>query len=214
MSCKSAKKNVVQKQVLRGMIYDWANTPIGSVELTLTSSTDSKFSKTVFSDMTGRFDFGYILPGSYTLTGYVADYEDIYENFNFIDSRQILYIRTASNTQLLEKAYEALGENKFDEAESYIKRANELKHSDMKTLFYEALLNFEKGNFDNALRILSLLEKKDASNIAVLIFAADIYQYEKKDSITALKYLKKAALFSDDSEIQKRIKILENEGEK
>lgn len=210
-SCTTGKKTVVQKQVLRGMIYDLDNTPVGSAELTLTSPDDLKFSRTVLSDMTGRFDFGELYPGTYILTGFATGYEDINENFVFMDSRQILYVRTASNTQLLEKAYEALTENKFEEASAFIKRAESLNHSDRRTLFYEALIEFEKGNIEESLRILFSLEKKDASDIAVLLFIADIYQYEKQDQLVALRYLKKASLFSDESFIKERIKMLEKE---
>lgn len=209
VSCRSAKRNAATKQVLRGMIYDWDNTPVGSAELTLTNPENSRFSKTVLSDMTGRFDFGEVYPGSYVLSGSVQGYEDISESFTFTDARQILYIRTASGTQLLEKAYEALAENKFDEAASFIRRASALDFSDRRALFYEALLNFEKGNIEESLRILFALEKKDASDAAVLLFIADIYLYEKNDSFTALRYLKKAALFSDSSAVSERIRMIE-----
>lgn len=212
-SCRSGRKNAVQKLALRGMIYDWDNTPVGSAELTLESPDNPRFSKTALSDMTGRFDFGEVNPGSYVLTGTAKGYEDISETFQFGDARQILYIRAASGTQLLEKAYEALSADKYAEASSYVKRAEALDRSDRRALFYEALIDFEKGDMEEALRILAALEKKDASDVAVLIFTADIYQYGKDDTFNALKYLKKAALFSDEPEISERIKLIEK-GEK
>ncbi len=208
-SCSTKKKQPVKKMELRGMIYDYDNLPVSSALLTLTSPEDVKINFTVYSDINGRFDFGEVNAGMYTIEGYKAGYEDILENFTFADARQIVYIKTASLEQLLEKAYNSFENSAYDEAKNYIERAENLDHQNEKALFYEALLYLETQDINEALRILNILEKKDASNVAVLLFLSDIYQYEKKDLLTALKYLKKAHKFSEDDSILQKISNLE-----
>lgn len=209
VSCSSSKKDEPYRHMLRGMLYDYDNKPLDMYELTI-----PELKRTVYTDITGRFDFGFVESGSYTITGHRTGYEDIYEQFTFSDSRQILYIRTASAGQLLSKAAECIEKNRTEEARGYIERCEMFGEDDNSVLFYKALLDLQTGDINNALRTLKRLEKNDYSESAVPLFIADIYEYEKKDAANAAKYLKKAHKLTGDDKLLARIERLEKEAEK
>ncbi|HKL86546.1 MAG TPA: carboxypeptidase-like regulatory domain-containing protein [Treponemataceae bacterium] len=151
ISCKTAEFGT-QCIDVNGMVYDFVNRPVSGYEIFAGENH-----KTI-TDITGRFTLMNLPKGLYQIIGRCDNYESYSGILDLKDKKQIVYIRIPTSSQLLDLADKSLTENRLEDAESYITRAEKTgRHITAELAFYSAVLLFRKNNNTGAIEVLKYI---------------------------------------------------------
>lgn len=206
LSCATLPKEALlefEKAPLFGMVYDGASEPVGGALV----MTDGEFAAA--TDINGRFVVPDLARGRHTCVVRREEYEDVTVEFDFMSRGQVIYVRMTSFSQLLSLAETALGKREWGKAEAFLDRASRLKSDDPLVLFFRAILARKRNEPPTARRFLQELLDRGYKEPAVLLFLADIAQYDEGDTEEALFFLRSFSRLKSDPEIEARIQALE-----
>jgi hypothetical protein len=172
--CKSSPYGKVAVG-LNGMAYDFENRPLSQYLVTLSGRA------TAATDINGRFFFPGVKPGSYTLSGEKEGYESYGAAITVSDRRQIVYLRVPNRSQLIALADEALSRNRIGEAESYMRRAENIGEPTTEVLFYAAVVFFRQGQYQEAADRLRIAVSRGARDPYVTRFLDDLAALTEKE---------------------------------
>lgn len=133
---------------LNGMVYDFENKPVPQYIITVDEKTP------VSTDINGRFFVPRVRMGKHEITGYKEGYESYKGPLAINDKRQIVYMRVANVSQLLDLADAALSKNNIEEAAGYIQRAGTIGEKTAELFFYSAVVLFRQGEYQAAIETL------------------------------------------------------------
>jgi hypothetical protein len=187
---------------LFGMIYDLDNKPCPGISLTMDGTQKAT------SDIDGRFVLLALKPGPHAVTASGADYETVQLSFNFVNQTQVLYVKLVSFDQLLAQAQDALGQKKWRDAESLLKRAAAIHDTNTVLVYLRAILDYQQGDAASAASRLEALTSGGTSIPYVYLFLADLYQYSLDKPLSAQKVLTDYLKQNDDSDVRKRLDAL------
>jgi tetratricopeptide (TPR) repeat protein len=208
ISCTTLKKeNPAQFETssLFGMIYDYDNRPCTEVQI----SIDGREGPT--SDINGRFIIQSLARGEHQMRFTKDGFETESLRFNFLNRNQVLYVRMISFGQLLEEAETALALQQWEEANDFIRRAENIKAGDPLARYLYAILLKERGRAREAADVLRGILGAGFTGPYVYLALADIYQYQLHDLEEAAGYLRDYLNIESNREAQKRLEELNTE---
>ncbi len=193
---------------LMAKVFNSQNRALAGVTVTLTSEKSKEISAQ--TDIMGKVVFPELSFGKYHVSFKSDGYETVEFSFSFLRSDQALYGRMYSLDHLLENSQDAIEQKDWDQAEQWLIRAEALGEKPVMAGFIRAILHWKKGKPAEAVKILeniALLYNPVPKEI--LLFQADIYQYDLNNPKMALKILKKYLHRTDDAIAAERKKSLE-----
>lgn len=139
-----------ERITLRGMVYDRSNRPVGNYVI----SVDGK--PRGITDIGGRFVLEDVERGTRVLAGQGQGYCSFSDVTEVVDSRQVLYIRVPTTTQMLEEALAYGKEGQLEEALACVEEALTAEES-REALFCKAVLLYLSGRHQESLGVLEAL---------------------------------------------------------
>jgi tetratricopeptide (TPR) repeat protein len=203
-SCASNPAQKKTSQGLYGMIYDGDNRPVMEVKIYV----GNKFS--AISDIHGHFSLAKLKTGkTYRIRAYKESYEEVGLGIYYTDPANVLYINMYHTDQLLSRAEQALRDKDWSQTALLLSRAD-AAHGDYPSIQYlRGVLAFHKGEYDEALGILTTAAETERNAPYLYLFIADLYQYYADDKDRALFFLNKFLGSRYEPEIAKRVRELE-----
>lgn len=181
------------------------------VEVTLIDE-DGK-TQVAYTDVTGKALFSKVKLGSYIVEMKKEDYEFVRFTFELQRPDQSLYGRLYSFDTLINECQTLMDEHKWDEALTYIDRAEQIGSDDDITTFLKAVIFWKTNKILEASIILEQLYEHDVlMPEPMLLFLADIYQYDLENFDLAKEKLEILYNQNSNEDIRQRLLSL-NEGE-
>ncbi len=195
--CKSTKQVL---PVVQGMIYDGDNEAVSDVEIYLNNR------KNAISDIYGHFTLAGLDEGKqYELKAKKKGYEEKYFSFSYTNPSQVIYLRMYSSRELINLAESMVEQKKYNDAETYLIRAEQAGGSYLSVNYLRAVICVLKSDYDTALKYANDILAAGYVDLYIYILLADIYKNGYSDIENEQLYLKKALNLSYDPAIQKRI---------
>lgn len=148
-----------EKITLQGMVYDRSNRPVGNYIITVDGKPHG------ITDIGGRFTLEKVERGLRLVTGYGKGYCSFNDMVEVVDSRQVLYIRVPTTTQMLEKALVHGKEGKLEEALACVEVVLAAEEGNREALFCKAVLLHLTGRHQESLGILESLDEGTGSDL-------------------------------------------------
>lgn len=213
LGCQTDKM-LLRKQMKSGSspliakVFNSKNRALAEVTITLSSEKSEEVSAQ--TDILGRVIFPDISFGEYHASFTLDAYETVEFFFSFLRPDQTLYGRMYSLDHLLENAQNAIEQQDWIQAEQWLVRAEALEMQPMLTGFSRAILYWKMDKPTEAVRHLEYLAKQfNPLPAEMLLFQADIYQYDLKQPKNAIRTLGKYLQQTDDTMVSERKKSLE-----
>jgi len=209
LSCVSQDKVDIinfESAPLFGMIYDDDNQPCAAAAL----KVDGKSGP--MTDIRGRFLIPDLKRGEHTISIKKEGFEELSVNFQFVNKTDVLYLKVVSFTQLLTQAERALEERKWDDAKSFLARAEKLNPNDSYFLYLKAVEAYKKEKYEEAVGYLNTILEQGAKEAYVYLFLADIYEKNLGDKQKAIESLETYLSKQADEEAEKRLEALKQGG--
>jgi hypothetical protein len=191
---------------LNGMIYSKEGLPVQNARLTVDNGM------TVLSDFHGRFTFIGLTAGEHAISVTCPGYERYDSVFTFTSPTENLYVSVTSYDELLAAAEKALQEKKWASADSLTARAIAVEPATARGLFLKAcaLAAAQRTDRDpeQARAILLALAPDARSKPEILLFLADLCQYDLNDAPSAATYLTQYLALKGDTVAEERLKSL------
>ncbi len=188
-----------QEYPLFGMVYDADSQPCVGARITV----DGRPGPT--TDINGRFGLASLPLGRHRLEVAKEDFEPVSTVFDFVDRKQVLYLKVVSHDQLLRLAEQALQEGKLQDAGDLLRRAEAIRPDDPVGLYLRAIGLVEAGRFGDAVGALEGLLSRGYREAAVYLTLADLYQYRLGDPRRAAMYLEEALRREKDPDVRRRL---------
>jgi hypothetical protein len=135
-SCMSIDHASGSNGVLSGMVYDYENRPVYGYEITL-----HPFRKTV-TDINGHFSFPDTRFGTHRIEGKKNAFCPSDVSVEFLDPRQIVYLRVPSNDWVYCKIDGELASCQYDEAREHLAMLSGDEKKQKAYRLYSAILQF------------------------------------------------------------------------
>lgn len=195
--CKSTNQVL---PVVQGMIYDGDNEPVSDVEVYINNR------KNAISDIYGHFTLAALNEGKkYELKAIKKGYEEKLFSFSYTNPSQVIYLRMYSSAELINLAETLVDQKKYNDAETYLIRAEQAGGSYLSVNYLRAVIYVLKSDYDTALKYANDIIAAGYVDSYIYILLADIYKNGYSDIENEQIYLKKALNLSYDPAIQKRI---------
>lgn len=173
-SCKSVPK--VDGNLLNGMIYDEENEPVANVMI----SVDGKYLTS--SDVDGHFILNKELNGNnIKIICSKKEYEDVEIECELLSVPQLVYIKMSSFYQLLSLAEREILDNRIDDAQKTLERAEAVNPEQITTRYLRAVCFYKQSDLENA---LLELEKIKTENKFVELLREDVKKDLKNGTLT------------------------------
>jgi hypothetical protein len=154
---------------LYGMVYDYQNRPVKSVEISWNDSVIAE------SDINGRFFLSDLPRGEHTLSFSKDGYEHLTLEIQFQNRTEALYLKMRSAFDCLTEANTLISQNAYYEGSVMIEIGLSIDPENEGLLFLNAILNYKIGDFDASLaRIRSLLENASRKDDVIYQLLVDI----------------------------------------
>lgn len=205
-SCASVSKRApltFKSATLFGMVYDHDNRECANVRLVL----DGKDHST--TDINGRFVLPDLAPGVHKLLATKAGYEPLEVVFDFSSPTQVLYLKMYSFDELLKQAELALGQEQWQLAQRYLKRAAGVTSHDAVLSYLYAILALKEKDYRGAARRLEALVASGTEDPSVYLFLADLYQYRLAKPALAVRALESYLKLANDPGVETRLQALQ-----
>ena len=170
-SCKTT--SMLYGVNINGMVYDFDNRPVAGYHLKLNNDLE------VVTDITGRFTFEKVKIGEYVLKGQSNAFEPYEGQVTIYDQNQVLYLRVASFSQLINRTDKALEEDNLQEAEAFLTRAVAMNSEHIDSLLYGAILAYRKNNIGQALELLGKVQQKGYTAEWVMAFYDELQRIDR-----------------------------------
>lgn len=196
-ACKTTNHTL---PVVQGMIYDGDNEAVSDVEIYINNQ------KNAISDIYGHFTLSAVdLNEQYDLQAKKKGFEEKEFSFTYTNPSQVIYLRMYSSGELIKLAEDMVEQKKYEDAETYLVRAELAGGSYLRVNYLRAVIRVLKGDYDNALKITNDILAEGYVDSYIYLLLADIYKDGYSDIENEQLYLKKALSLSYDPAIQKRI---------
>lgn len=140
------------------MVYDYENRPVAGYNLAFGGYKTR-------TDVSGRFSIPSMPLGSYNVIGKMEGYESYLAVITIGSKTDIVYIRIASFSDVINMTENALSANDNCSAEKYASRALCIDSDNNLGLFYLAVIKFRLQCFTESKTILEGIEKKGFGDI-------------------------------------------------
>jgi hypothetical protein len=190
-----------------GMIYDTDSKSVSSCLVTLDDDPNS----TVTSDINGRYTFEYVQYGRHSLLFRRSGYETYKMSFSFLNKTQVAYSRLVSQGSLYIAVAKSLDERKWDDASSYLARADAISVQEPISSYLSAMIAYRQKDYINAAKKLEALPPADYREPYVYLFLADIYEYHLNDRDKAVANLQSYLLLREDNAVRARLEKLKQD---
>jgi tetratricopeptide (TPR) repeat protein len=185
------------------MIYDGGNRPIKEVKIYV----EDKFS--AVSDIHGHFSLGGLKIGKgYHIKACKENYEEVSLEIDYLDPGNVLYINMYHRDHLLTLAEQALRNRDWLQTESLLTRAEEIRGEYPSAEYLRGILAYYKGEYGDALNILTKLTENEKNAPYLYLFMADLYQYYTENTERAIFFLNKFLELRYDEEVADRVRLL------
>ncbi len=208
VSCAS-EKNVDQQTFdtapLFGMVYDEDNQPCSGVELTVDNQPGP------VTDIRGRFVVPDLARGSHAIVASKKAYESLSTSVMFLNRADVLHLTIVSFPQLLDRARQSLSALKWEEARTFLERAQSLDPEDAVLRYLYAIVSFRTGDYPGAVVFLkAILDGPTPPSPAVYLFLADLYQDKLNDPANAISSLASSLKLRADPDVERRLAALKD----
>jgi tetratricopeptide (TPR) repeat protein len=188
---------------LYGMIYDGDNKPVYNAAVYVNGDYAAS------SDIHGHFTIPRVKPRLPCLIlARKPDYETIETTFADPDPAYVLYMRMFSSDQLLTGAEKALKEKNWNQAESWLARAEAAGGDAPSTGYLRGILAFYTNRYAEAAIILEEVVEAEKSAAFGYLVLADLYQYHLEDQEQARNNLERFLSLQYDPELRRRLDTL------
>jgi tetratricopeptide (TPR) repeat protein len=209
VSC-ATQKNVDQqtfdKAPLFGMIYDEDNQPCVGVQIAVDGQPGGPM-----TDIRGRFVVPDLARGDHKLVASKTSYESLSTNVSFMTRTDVLHLTMVSFTQLLDRAQQSLSDLKWQDARTYLKRAQALDPEDAVLRYLYAIVSYRTGDYASAVQFLSaILDGPTPPSPAVYLFLADLHQNKLNDAPSAIADMESYLKLRADPDVEKRLAALKD----
>jgi hypothetical protein len=204
VSCASSgKAKSFGPFTLQGMIYDRSGISVANAEILFNSR------KVGISDFNGRFYIPRVIPGEHLLEVQKTGYESYSGTIAARSPRDIAYVSLVSKEDLCGMIQNALKERHWDLADEYTKRALAVDAEDVVIRFLAATVHAvparRSRNIPEAVALLEGLLDDGFQEPVILLFLADLCEYDLKDYQNSLKYLERYLTVKDDETVRERL---------
>lgn len=188
---------------LYGMIYDADNLPVPNAEIKIDNFSVVK------SDNNGRFIINGLSRGSHIIEVTKKNFKlhKPFHNpftYDFLNREQLLYLKMISIEQLLAQAEKKINEKNWPEAMSDLDTAAKIDEENKILLYLRATVHFQKREYQNAVSYLNKLVELGATESAIFLTVADIYEYKLGNPVFAHAALHEYLQTNSDDSIMNR----------
>jgi hypothetical protein len=191
-----------------GMIYDRSGTSVANADILFNNRQVGK------SDFNGRFYIPRVIPGEHQLRVRKTGYESYFGIIITRSPMDIAYVSLVSKEDLCVMIQNALRERHWDLADTYTKRALAVDSRDMVIRFLAATVQAiparQSRNVPEAVALLEGLLNDGFREPVILLFLADLYEYDLNDNENSQKYLSQYIHIKDDEIVKERLKRVQN----
>jgi hypothetical protein len=188
---------------LQGMIYDRSGTSVANAAIFFEGR------QVGLSDFKGRFYIPRVIPGEHLLEVKKTGYESYGGTIATQSPMDIAYVSLVSKEDLCEMIETALRERHWDLADAYANRALAVDSGDAVVRFLAATVHAiparQTRNAPEAVALLLGLLEDGFREPVILLFLADLYEYELKDYQKSKEYLERYLRFKDDEAVRERL---------
>jgi tetratricopeptide (TPR) repeat protein len=184
---------------LLGMIYDSENLPCLAASVMIDGNERAQ------TDVNGRFVASEVSKGEHTITIVKKGFETLTIPFNFLDRKQILYLKVISLKQILAKIEENLAQKRMKEVEEYIVRANAIDEKNPVLMYITALFHSQNERNEEAVAQLEKLLELGYKEPVTYLTLADLYEYRLRNYEKAVLSLKTYIKLRPLPEIRERM---------
>lgn len=203
VSCATAPGPRHRAGELYGMIYDGDNKPVYNAAVYVNGAYAAS------SDIHGHFTIPRVKPKLPCLIlAQKPGYETVETTFADPDPAYVLYMRMFSSDQLLTGAEKALKEKNWNQAESWLSRAEAAGGDAPSTGYLRGILGLYTNQYAEAAAILEGVVEAEKNAAFGYLFLADIYQYYLEDPEQARNNLERFLSLQYDPELQRRLDLL------
>lgn len=170
-SCKSLNNPLdFDSAPLYGMIYDYQNKPVKSVEL---YEDDILIGE---SDINGRFYLPDMEKGIHNIRFKKTGYETLDFQVDFENKTEVLYIKIRSAFDCLVDANILMSQSSFKDAQDMIERGLTIKEGDSGLLYLRSILYFQMQDYQKSYADLEALFKAGRRDEAMYRLLTDIFK--------------------------------------
>ena len=191
-----------------GMVYDADNQPCAGVQVGVDGSAGPQ------TDIRGRFILPEISRGEHTVSAKKSGYETLLVGISFLNRTDVLHLRMTSFGQLLGMAEKSLGEQRWADAEAFLRRAEKLDPEDAVLRYLLAIKAYKTGAFSIAADYLAAILASGNAAPSVYIFLADICEKNPGERGRAVACLESYLTLRPDPAVEKRLEELKGRAEK
>jgi hypothetical protein len=204
VSCASSHKaKSFGPFTLQGMIYDRSGTSVANAVIMFNGEQAG------VSDFKGRFYIPKVAPGEHALEVKKAGYESYSGTIAPQSPMDIAYVSLVSKENLCEMIETALRERHWDLADTYAKRALVVDSGDLVVRFLAATAHAiparQSRNIPEAVSLLLGLLEDGFREPVILLFLADLHEYELNEPQKSRDYLERYLRLKDDESVRKRL---------
>jgi hypothetical protein len=162
------------------------------------------------SDFKGRFYIPKVIPGEYVLEVRKTGYESYSGSIAPQSPMDIAYVSLVSKEDLCEMIETALRERHWDLADTYAARALAVDSEDLIVRFLAAAAKAiparQSRDVPQAIALLTSLLEDGFREPVILLFLADLHEYELNDYEKSREYLARYLLLKDDETVRERLR--------
>jgi tetratricopeptide (TPR) repeat protein len=189
-SCSSnkmiLKRDNLTYYTLIAKVFNGENRACDSVHIHLRNGKRKEYNS--YTDVTGRAIFQDLDFGSYHVELSKKGYESIAFDFEYLSEGQSLYGKLYSAEQLLRMGRKKMDLGEWEEALSFIERAEKIEKEEWEILFLKAIILWKQERIEEAGQLfLSLNQERLPA--AMLLFYGDLLQYDWEDPERAYQIL-------------------------
>ena len=153
---------------LMGIIFDNYNNPVTGASIILEDGD------ILTSDIDGRFIIPDLTPQTYKLQLSKPNYETVYVEINFLDPKQVLYVKMSSITYLKEQIEACIKSKDWEKADKLIERAFLIDEDDPVLIYLASIYCLNIGDYTKALDYVADLKGTGYSTDAVFKLEKEI----------------------------------------
>jgi tetratricopeptide (TPR) repeat protein len=213
ISCSSdgmlTQKRVTREMPLLIKVFNGESRACSGVSVELRS--DDGNIQVGYTDITGKIFLSAMAQGHYSVVLSKENYEPVTMEFDFHDSDQAVYGKLFSDRELLKLCSQSMERQEWDRALELLDRVDRIENARLwEALFLRSVVYWKRGDYPLS---LALLEEAYEPQMPyeLILFYADLLQYDRGDKEKALDLLRDLQRRKKDDSLDSRIELLENE---
>ena len=189
---------------LYGMVYGGRNQPVLGARVTVEGRTGE-----TTTDINGRFALEKLPAGMYVVTVTAQLHEPFTLTVDFVDPKQVIYVKLVSLDDLLDNAAAALRLRHLEDARGSLDRARAIDAASVTLLYLSATEAYLRSDAAQAQALIDQIRAPGIPYRAVELLAADVAQHLLGNPAAAATALRRALQMRWDPDLEARLKMLE-----